>query len=58
MSNMHYFSNIFSEIILNLRFWWFEVMWFGQIVIFETDYEKIELKKTVMTSFQSFDFQW
>jgi len=28
---------------LNLRYWWPEVAWFGQIVVFQTDYDEIEL---------------
>jgi len=35
-----------------MQFWWLEVVWFGQIVVFQTDYDKIELQKSVMTSFQ------
>jgi len=55
MSKMHYFSNKFSKIAkrwwlpapsdLNLQYWWPEVPWFGQIVVFEADYDKIELPK-------------
>jgi len=50
---MHYFNNKFSKITkpLNLRLWWPEVAWSAQIVIFQTDYDVIELKKLVMTSF-------
>jgi len=46
--NMHYFSNEFSKTAkrwgfpspapLNLQFWWTEVLWFGQIVVFQVDY--------------------
>jgi len=25
------------------RFWWFKVAWFGQIVFFQTSYDKIKL---------------
>jgi len=54
MSKMHYFSNKFSKITkpLNLQHWWLEVLWFGQIVVFEADYDKIKLQNIVMTSFQ------
>jgi len=55
MSEMYYFSNKFSKIAkrwglcspasLNLRFWWPKVAWFGQIVVFQTDYDEIELKE-------------
>jgi len=27
----------------NLRFWWSEVARFGQIVVFQTDYDEIKL---------------
>jgi len=37
---------------LNLQYWWPEVPWFGQIVVFEVDYDEIELQNMVMTSFQ------
>jgi len=63
---MHYFSIKFSKIaerwgcaggsspptLLNLRLRWSEVAWFDEIGVFQTDYDKIEFKKTVMTSFQ------
>jgi len=55
MSKMHYFSNKFSKIakrwglsapaLFNIRFWWLEVTRFGQIVVFQTDFDKIELQK-------------
>jgi len=53
MSKIHYFSNKFSKIVkrwgfplpapLNLQYWWPEVPWFGQMLVFETDYDKIKL---------------
>jgi len=53
MSKMHYFVTNFQKspsvgsfsppAPLNLQYWWLEVSWFGQIVIFEADYDKIEL---------------
>jgi len=57
---MHYFSNNFLKIAkrwwrwalrsgLNLRFWWPKVAWFVQSVVFQTNYDKVELKKLVMT---------
>jgi len=62
LSEMYYFSNKFSKIFkrwgfpppapLNLQYWKPEIPWFGQIVVFEADYEEIELQNTVMTSFQ------
>jgi len=55
MYKMHYFSDKFSKISkrwgfpppvpLNLQYWWLEVPWFDQIVVFEADYDKIELQK-------------
>jgi len=30
---------------LNLQYWWPEVPWFGQIVVFQADYDEIELQK-------------
>jgi len=48
MSKIHYFGNKFSKIAkrsLNLRFWWPELVWFGQIVFF-----KLIMTKSVMTS--------
>jgi len=44
---MLYFSNKFSKIQrpLNLQYWWLEVSWFGQIVVFEADYNEIKLQK-------------
>jgi len=30
---------------LNLQYWWPEVPWFGQLVVFEADYDEIELQK-------------
>jgi len=50
MSKMHYFRNKVSKIVnrwapvpppINLRFWW--LAWFGQFVVFQTDYDDIEL---------------
>jgi len=35
---------------LNLRFWWPKVTWYGQILFFQADYDEIEIKKAVMTS--------
>jgi len=29
--------------LLNLRFWWPEVAWFGQIVVFQSDYDENKL---------------
>jgi len=60
---MHYFSNKFPKTTkhwglstsgpLNLQYWWPEVTWYGQIVVFQSDYDEIELPtKSVMTSFQ------
>jgi len=53
MSKMNYFSNKFSKIAKRwgspppessfLQFWWSKVAWFGQIVVFQTNYDKIEL---------------
>jgi len=53
MSKTHYFSNKVSKIAkrwglsapssLNLRFWWPEVTWCGQILSFQADYDEIEL---------------
>jgi len=45
---MHYFSNTFSKIAkarFTFRYWWTEVTWFGQIVLFHSDYDEIELLK-------------
>jgi len=54
MSKMHYFSYKFSKMAktgsvpppapLNLLYWWPEVPWFGQMVVFESDYDKIKLQ--------------
>jgi len=62
MSKMHYISNKFSKIAkhwgfpspapLNLQYWWLKVQWFGQIVVFEADYDEIKLQNIFMTSFQ------
>jgi len=41
-----------SQALRNLQCWWPEVPWFGQIVVFEADYDEIELKNIVMTTFQ------
>jgi len=54
---MHYFSNRFSKIAKCWGFfapsaWWPEVPWFGQIVVFEADYDEIEIQNIVMMSFQ------
>jgi len=53
MSKMHYFTNKVQKspsardspppAPLNLRFWWPKVAWFAQIVVFQTDYDKIKL---------------
>jgi len=53
MPKMYYFSNKFSKIAkrwglfapsaFNLQYWRPEVTWFGQIVVFQADYDKIEL---------------
>jgi len=48
---MHYFSNKVATIATRLRFWRPEVTRFDQIVIFQTQYDEIELKKSVMTLF-------
>jgi len=55
MPKMHYFSNNFSKIAkrwgltapvsLNPQYWWPEVRWFDQIVVFQADGVKIELPK-------------
>jgi len=34
---------------LNLQYWWSEVPWFDQILVFEADYDKIELQNIVTT---------
>jgi len=58
MSKMHYFRNTFFKTAKrseapcpNLWCWWPEVAWFGQIVVFKTDYDETVLKKSVITSF-------
>jgi len=53
MSKMHYFSNKFLKspsaggspplAYSFLRFWWFEFAWFGQTVVFQTNYDEIKL---------------
>jgi len=60
MSKMHYFCNKFSKIAkcwgfppsapLSVQYWWPEVPWFGQIVVFKADYDEIN-----RTSTYSFD---
>jgi len=30
---------------INLRFWWHQVTWCGQILFFQADYDEIELQK-------------
>jgi len=62
MSKMHYFSNKFQKspsarsfppsAPLILQYWWPEVPWFGQMMVFEADYDEIKLQNIVMTSFQ------
>jgi len=62
MSKMLCFSNKFSKIAkrwglsvpapLNLQYWWFKVPWFGQMMVFEADYDDIKLQNIVMTSLQ------
>jgi len=57
MFKMHYFSDNFSKspsaggflppAPLNVQYWWHEVPWFGQIVVFEADYDKIVLQKHI-----------
>jgi len=54
MSKMRYFSNKFSKIAKRWRlsipsalcsilvFWWSADAWFGQIMFFKTNYDKIE----------------
>jgi len=52
---MYYFRNKFPKIAkhwgwrapasFNLRFWWPQVTCFGLIVVFQTDYDEIELQK-------------
>jgi len=37
---------------LNLQYWWPEVPWFGQIVVFEAGYDEIEFQNITMKSFQ------
>jgi len=57
MPKMHYFSNKFSKIAkrlglisspppasLNLQYWWPEVRWFDEIVVFQADCDEIELQ--------------
>jgi len=63
MPKMHYFSNKCSKIAKrwmlsapsapNLRFWWPEVSWCGQILFFQADYvtKSKNFKKSVMTLF-------
>jgi len=61
MSKMHYFSNKSSKIAKlwglsasnTIFLWcrWPEVAWFDQIVVFQTNSDEIEFKKSVMTSF-------
>jgi len=51
----YYFDNKFLKIAkrwglsapspFNLRFWWLEVAWFAQIVVFQTDYDEIKLQQ-------------
>jgi len=49
MSKMHDFDNEFSKIAkrwdspVNLQFRWLEIAWYGQIVVFQTDYGEIKL---------------
>jgi len=53
MSKMYYFSYKFSKITsaksspppvpFNFWYWRSEVVWFSQIVVFQTDYDEIEL---------------
>jgi len=49
MPKMHYFSNKFLKITkrwgrcLNLQYWWPEVTWFEQIVVFQADCGEIKL---------------
>jgi len=49
MSKMHYFivTNFQKprSFILYLRFWWHEVVLIAQIVVYQFDYDKINLKK-------------
>jgi len=63
MSKMRYFSNKFSKIakrwelsasqrLTTFLYWWSEVAWFGQIVVFQTDYGEIELLNISVTSSQ------
>jgi len=46
MSKMCYFNSKFSKIAkrrpINLRFWWPEVAWSAQIVVFQTKYDEIK----------------
>jgi len=37
----------------NLRYWTAKVAWYGQIEFFQTNYDKIKLQKSFMTSSQS-----
>jgi len=43
MTKMHWFSNKFwkncQAAFLNLQYWWPEVTWFDQIVVFQADCE-------------------
>jgi len=62
MSKMHYFSKKFSKIAKHwglsapsafyLQYWWPEVPWFDQKVVFEADYNEIELYNIFMMSFR------
>jgi len=39
---------------LNLQYWWPEVPWFGQTMVFEADYDELKLQKysyDVITTF-------
>jgi len=51
MPKMHYFQKSPSAggspppMFLNLHYWWPEVTWFDQIVVFEADCDEIKLQK-------------
>jgi len=61
MSKMHFLVTNFpisssaggfpSPAPLNLQYWRLEVPWFGQIVVFEADYDEIELQNIVRRHF-------
>jgi len=36
----------FNQAPFKLRFWWPKVVWFAQIVVFQSDYDEIDLKNS------------